>query len=284
MTRLPGWLRRSIPQESSRLTRNILEQYGLDTVCESALCPNQSECWSQRTATFMILGSTCTRRCGFCAIETGSGETVEEGEPERVARAAEALGLEYVVVTSVARDDLMDEGAEHFYRVVSALHERLPEAEVEVLTPDFHAREELIGRVCEAGPAVYNHNLETVERLQRLVRPQAGYERSLEVLRCARRLHPEICTKSGMMLGLGEREEEIFQAAEDLRSVGCEILTLGQYLSPSERHLRVVEFIPPEVFRRLADTIRQMGFRRVYAGPYVRSSYHAAETFHQSEV
>jgi len=209
---------------------------------------------------------------------------VESDEAERVARAAEALGLRYVVVTSVARDDLPDEGAEHFYHVVSALRERIPGVEVEVLTPDFHGRPELIARVCEAGPAVYNHNLETVERLQRRVRPQAGYERSLEVLRLVRRFYPEICTKSGLMLGLGEREEEVLEAAEDLRDAGCEILTLGQYLPPSEGHLKVMEFIPPEVFERLADTFRQMGFRRVYAGPYVRSSYHAAETFYQVQA
>lgn len=232
----------------------------------------------------MILGNTCTRSCGFCAIEAGRGEEVEADEPDRVARAAEGLGLRYVVVTSVARDDLEDEGAGHFYRVVSALRERIPDVEVEVLTPDFHGRYELIARVCEAGPAVYNHNLETVERLQRRVRPQARYERSLEVLRTVKQFDPEICTKSGLMLGLGEKEEEIFQAASDLREAGCEILTVGQYLSPSEARLPVAEFIPPEVFNRLADTMRQMGFRQVYAGPYVRSSYHAAEAFHQSEA
>lgn len=232
----------------------------------------------------MILGNTCTRRCGFCAIQTGRGEQVEPDEPERVARAAQALGLQYVVVTSVARDDLEDEGAEHFYRVVSALREAIPGVEVEVLTPDFHARKELISRVCEAGPAVYNHNLETVARLQRMVRPQADYERSLAVIQSVKRLYPEICTKSGLMLGLGEEEEEVLEAAWDLKNAGGEILTVGQYLPPSEGHLKVREFIPPEVFRRLADTLRQMGFREVYAGPSVRSSYHAAETFHQSGV
>ena len=280
MTRLPEWLRRSIPVETSGLTRNILEQYRLNTVCESALCPNRSECWSQRTATFMILGNRCTRRCGFCAIETGIGELVQEDEPERLAEAVRRLGLRYVVITSVARDDLRDEGAEQFYRCVRAVKERIQEVEVEVLTPDFHAQEELIARVCEAGPTVYNHNLETVARLQRLVRPQGRYERSLRVIEYVKGVFPLICAKSGLMLGLGEKEEEVVEAASDLRAAGCEILTLGQYLSPSGEHLKVVEFIPPEVFRRLADTIRQMGFREVYAGPYVRSSYHAEETFH----
>ena len=278
--RFPSWMRRELPAQTSQITRSILDRYRLNTVCESALCPNRSECWSRQTATFMILGNTCTRRCGFCAIDTGHGETVDADEPERVAEAARELGLRYVVVTSVARDDLKDEGAEHFYRSVSAIKERIPGVEVEVLTPDFHARPELIDRVCEAGPAVYNHNLETVARLQREVRPQAGYERSLAVIRRVRESHPAICTKSGLMLGLGEREEEVLEAAFDLHKSGCEILTVGQYLPPSVEHLQMTEFVPPEVFQRLADKIRQMGYREVYAGPYVRSSYHAAETFY----
>lgn len=228
----------------------------------------------------MILGNTCTRRCGFCAIETGRGEGIEPDEPERVAEAAAELGLRYVVVTSVARDDLADEGSGHFYRCVRALKERIPGIEVEVLTPDFHGRGELIDRVCEAGPTVYNHNLETVSRLQRMVRPQARYERSLQVIHRVKEFFPNILAKSGMMLGLGEQEEEVLRAAKDLADAGCEILTLGQYLPPSEDHLKLVEYVPPEVFRRLADTVRQLGFKEVYAGPYVRSSYHAAETFY----
>lgn len=226
----------------------------------------------------MILGNRCTRRCGFCAVETGRAEPIDREEPDRVASAAEELGLRYVVVTSVARDDLLDEGAEHFSRCIEALKLRIPGVQVEVLTPDFHARPELVERVCEAGPDVYNHNLETVARLQRRVRPQAGYERSLGVIRWVNRSFPEICTKSGLMLGLGEKEEEVLEASGDLVQAGCEILTLGQYLPPSDTHLELVEFIPPEVFQRLADKIRQMGFREVYAGPYVRSSYHAEET------
>lgn len=279
MGRFPEWLVRRLPLHSSHGTSEVLEKYRLNTVCESALCPNRSECWSRRTATFMILGNRCTRRCGFCAIETARPEPVEENEPDRIAGAAEELGLRYVVVTSVARDDLADEGAEHFYRSIQALKTRIPGVQVEVLTPDFHARPELLGRVCEAGPTVYNHNLETVARLQRKVRPQADYERSLKVIEWVNGSFPEIGTKSGLMLGLGETEEEVLRASRDLHEAGCEILTLGQYLSPSERHLKVVEFIPPEVFQRLADRIRQMGFREVYAGPYVRSSYHAEATF-----
>lgn len=279
MRRFPEWLARRLPIHSSRETSDILEKYQLNTVCESALCPNRSECWSRRTATFMILGNRCTRRCGFCAIGTGRPEVVEADEPDRIAGAVEELGLQYVVITSVARDDLADEGAGHFYRSIRALRARIPGIQVEVLTPDFHARPELIGQVCKAGPAVYNHNLETVARLQRQVRPQAGYERSLKVIEWVSQSFPEICTKSGLMLGLGESEEEVLEASRDLAESGCEILTLGQYLSPSGKHLEVVEFIPPEVFQRLADRIRRMGFREVYAGPYVRSSYHAEATF-----
>ncbi len=279
MGRLPSWFRRPIPTGFYLRTSEILTENRLHTVCESALCPNQTECWSRKTATFMILGERCTRRCGFCAIETARPEAVDPHEPERVAEAALALGLQYVVVTSVARDDLTDEGAEHFYQCVHALKERIAGVEVEVLTPDFHARLELIDRVSEAGPAVYNHNLETVERLQARVRPQARYERSLRVIERVKEAFPRIRTKSGLMLGLGEKENEVLQAAEDLKEAGCEILTLGQYLAPSENHLPVEQYLPLEVFERLADTMRQMGFLEVYAGPLVRSSYHAAETF-----
>ena len=282
MMRLPEWFRRELPRSSSHKTWSTLEKYQLNTVCESALCPNRSECYSRNTATFMILGKRCTRRCGFCAIETAKPGPLEFDEPERVADAAAELGLRYVVITSVARDDLADEGAEHFYRCVRAVKEKIPGVEMEVLTPDFHAREELIERVCEAEPSVYNHNLETVERLQKTVRPQAGYERSLKVLETVREVSPAICRKSGLMLGLGEKEEEVLEAAQDLFDSGCEVLTLGQYLPPSAAHLPVAEFIPPEVFLGLADRIRQMGFAEVYAGPYVRSSYHAAETFYQA--
>lgn len=232
----------------------------------------------------MVLGGRCTRRCGFCAIETGRPDEVMDDEPERIAEAAAEMELRYVVVTSVARDDLKDEGAGHLSRCVRALKERITGVEVEVLTPDFHAREDLIALVCEAVPTVYNHNLETVRRLQRTARPQASYERSLKVIGSVRRFSAgSISTKSGLMLGLGETAEEVLEAAGDLARAGCEILTLGQYLAPSESHLKIAEFIPPEVFEGLADRIRQMGFLEVYAGPHVRSSYHAAETFYSVE-
>lgn len=279
MGRLPSWMRRSLASGPFHEISGILENQQLHTVCESALCPNRSECWSHKMAAFMILGNRCTRRCGFCAIETARPDARDPDEPERVAEAAHELGLRYVVVTSVARDDLGDEGAGHFHHTVKAIKDRIEDVEVEVLTPDFHARPGLIDFVCEAGPAVYNHNLETVERLQARIRPQARYGRSLSVLVRVRSKFPWIRTKSGLMLGLGEKEAEVLEAAQDLREAGCEILTLGQYLSPGAGHLAVEEYIHPEVFERLADTMRQMGFAEVSAGPSVRSSYHAKETF-----
>lgn len=281
--RLPEWLRRSLPERSAEATHSALTKNRLNTVCESAICPNRSECYSHRTATFMILGDVCTRSCGFCAIKTGRGLPLENDEPERVADAAAEMGLRYVVVTSVARDDLKDEGADHFRRTIAAIHQRIPEAKVEVLTPDFHGRPELIAKVLEACPDVFNHNLESVKRLQKLIRPQARYERSLEVLRLVKELRPSTLTKSGLMLGLGETREEILEAARDLRSVDCDILTVGQYLPPSKDHLPLHEYISPEVFKTLADELRALGFRDVFAGPYVRSSYHAGETFLNSK-
>ena len=277
--RLPEWLWRTLPARSAERTHEILGRYALNTVCESAKCPNRSECYSHRTATFMILGNRCTRRCGFCAVPTGRGEAVAGDEPERVARAARELGLHYIVVTSVARDDLRDEGAGHFARTIRALRREIRNAGVEVLTPDFHGRRELIETVLAAGPQVYNHNLETVERLQREVRPQANYERSLGVLRTAKAVNPSVLTKSGLMLGLGEERDEVMRAARDLRGAGCDILTLGQYLQPSPEFTEVKEYISPDVFRSLAEELKPLGFREVFAGPYVRSSYHAGETF-----
>ncbi len=276
--RLPSWFRRSLPL-TAETTHEILSRHKLNTVCESALCPNRTECYSRNTATFMILGNTCTRRCGFCAIQTGKPEEVMTDEPDRVAEAAAELGLRYVVITSVARDEMKDEGAGHFARTVTAVKEKIPGVEIEVLTPDFHARRELIGMIVAARPTVYNHNLETVERLQKDVRPQASYERTLKVMQTIKDLDPEMTTKSGLMLGLGETREEILAAAKDLRTAGCDILTLGQYLSPGAGYLPVKEFIKPDVFQSLAEEIKPFGFREVFAGPFVRSSYHAGETF-----
>ncbi len=243
------------------------------------MCPNIHECYAKDTATFMILGGVCTRHCGFCAVPTGAGEALRRDEPERVAFAAKELGLRYVVVTSVTRDDLEDEGAGHYASTVRAVKREIPGAEVEVLTPDFHSREELVRCVVDAGPEVFNHNLETVERLQRVVRPQADYHCSLKTLEVAKRLAPARVTKSGLMLGLGETVPEILETGRHLLSVGVSIMTLGQYLQPKAQSLEVQEYVTPEKFADLARKLRAMGFENVQSGAYVRSSYHARETF-----
>ncbi len=282
MTRFPEWLRRPIPTGSVALTQEILSELKLNTVCESALCPNRMECYSRQTATFMILGDVCTRRCGFCAIQAGKPLLVEEDEPERVAEAAKQLGLKHVVVTSVTRDDLKDEGANHFARTIEAIRCEVENVTIEILTPDFHARRELIEIVCKARPDVFNHNVETVERLSRLVRPQARYRRSLEVLELVKTFSSSIVTKSGLMLGLGESVDEVIQTLVDLKSVQVDIVTIGQYLRPDETSLAVKEFVHPEVFAHFESEGKKLGFREVYAGPYVRSSYHAAESYSKS--
>jgi lipoic acid synthetase len=277
--RFPDWLRRSLPEDSSHRTHAILKKYEVKTVCRAAMCPNIHECYAKDTATFMILGGVCTRHCGFCAVPTGAGELLRNDEPERVAFAAKELGLRYVVLTSVTRDDLADEGAGHYAATVRTVKREIPDSQVEVLTPDFHAREVLIRQVIEAGPEVFNHNLETVERLQRVVRPQADYRCSLGTLETAKRLAPERITKSGLMLGLGETVPEILEAGRHLLSVGVSLMTLGQYLKPMADSLEVQEYVTPEKFEDLKRKLMAMGFERVLAGPYVRSSYHARETF-----
>ena len=275
--RLAPWLRRRIPagQEFGR-TRAILERYGLNTVCDGASCPNQGECYGRGTATFMILGSRCTRDCRFCGVPHGDVGPVAEGEAERVAEAAAALGLRYVVVTSVTRDDLPDGGAAYFARTVRAVKAAIAGAAVEVLVPDFEGRRADVRTVVEAAPDVFGHNVETVPRLYDLARPQADYGRSLDVLRMARD-DGAFLTKSGLMLGLGETREEVLTVLGDLRGVGCDAVTLGQYLAPSGAHVPVAEFIRPEVFDGYAAVARQMGFKHAAAGPFVRSSYRAEE-------
>lgn len=274
--RLPAWLKRPLPQPEMYFTGSVIRDLRLETVCESAKCPNRTECWSQRTATFMILGNVCTRPCGFCSVPKGKTETLEVDEPERVAEAAARLGLKYVVITSVTRDDLADGGADHFYRCVQTVRERTG-ATVEVLTPDFLGDRAAIARVIEARPDVFNHNTETVPRLYHRVRRNADYQRTLDLLAQVKQTAPDMPTKSGLMLGLGETVEELFEVLADLRSVGCDMLTLGQYLQPTPAHLPVERFVPPEEFDEIGTLARRLGFSLVASGPFVRSSYHAGE-------
>ena len=277
--RLPDWLRAPLPtSETFGRTHALLEELKLHTVCESAKCPNHWECWSKGTATFMIAGNRCTRACGFCAVTTAKPFALDPDEPAGVAEAARRMRLRHVVITSVARDDLPDGGAEHFRKTVEAVRALNPGVVIEVLTPDFLDRDASIDAILAARPHIFNHNLETVRRLTPAVRSRATYDRSLSVLRKAKaRRVSATYTKSGLMLGLGETEEEVLSALADLRTVGCDILTVGQYLQPTLKHLPVVEFIAPERFRNYAALARQMGFAHVASGPQVRSSYHAAE-------
>jgi lipoic acid synthetase len=274
--RLPKWLKRPMPGPEMQFTSNVIEDLRLETVCESAKCPNRSECWAHSTATFMILGNVCTRPCGFCSVPKGKTEAVEHDEPQRVAEAAARLGLDHVVITSVTRDDLPDGGADHFAKCVIAVRERTGAA-VEVLPSDLMGNRNAISRIIESRPDVFNHNTETVPRLYDRVRRNANYQRTLNLLKQVKQEAPEIPTKSGLMLGLGETVEELLEVFADLRSVGCEMLTLGQYLQPTPAHLPVERFVPPEEFDRIGDLARSMGFGLVASGPFVRSSYHAGE-------
>jgi len=259
-------------------TRSLLDELKLHTVCESARCPNHWECWSKGTATFMIAGDRCTRACHFCAVTTAKPFALEADEPARVAEATSRMGLNHVVITAVARDDLPDGGAEHFRQTIEAVRARNPGIVIEVLVPDFNDSDASIGTVLCAHPHIFNHNLETVRRLTPSVRSRATYERSLNVLRKVKvKVGDRLYTKSGLMLGLGESEEELFEALEDLRTADCDILTLGQYLQPTLKHLPVVEFVTPEKFAEYGDQARRMGFKHVASGPMVRSSYHADE-------
>ena len=275
--RRPDWLRAPAPAgENYREIRQLVASLRLHTVCESAACPNVGECWNHRTATFMILGNVCTRRCGFCAVEKGAPLPVDYDEPRRVAEAVAAMGLKFAVITSVNRDDREDGGAELFALVIAAIRRRVEGCGVEVLVPDFQGSRAAVETVLEAAPDVFNHNTETVPRLYRQVRLGARYERSLEVLATAKRAAPRVPTKSGLMLGLGETGAEVLQVMRDLRAHGVDILTLGQYLRPSPKHLPIVRYVPPEEFADLRAAGREMGFGHVEAGPLVRSSYHAS--------
>ena len=277
--RLPEWLRITLPtSDRFARTRGLLDELKLHTVCESAKCPNHWECWSKGTATFMIAGDRCTRACGFCAVSTAKPLALEADEPARVAEATRRMKLKHVVITAVARDDLKDGGAEHFRQTIEKVRELNPGIVIEVLVPDFLDNEVAIENVLAANPHIYNHNLETVRRLTPSVRHRAKYDRSLTVLAKVKSKRGDtIYTKSGVMLGLGETEEELFQAMQDLRASNCDILTLGQYLQPSLKHLPVQEFVTPEKFAEYKVRAEAMGFVHVASGPMVRSSYHADE-------
>jgi len=273
--RLPPWLRAKAGHwERVHDMKVLLTDSRLHTVCEEAHCPNQGECWTRGTATFMLLGEICTRSCGFCAVATGRPAPPDPEEPHHVAEASRRLGLRFVVVTSVARDDLSDGGAGHFAATVRAIRGASPGTEVEVLVPDFKGDRDSIRTVVESGPTVFNHNLETVERLTKRVRVQARYQRSLEVLRTAKEVGQPL-TKTGVMLGLGETEPEVLTLLRDARAVACDIVTIGQYLPPTKQHLPVAEFVHPDRFKAFEETAYGLGFTSVFAGPLVRSSYHA---------
>ena len=275
----PKWLRAPAPVgQNYRDLKQLITDLQLHTVCESAACPNVGECWNRRTATFMILGNVCTRRCGFCAVQKGGPLPVDFDEPRRVAEAVAAMGLRYAVVTSVNRDDRKDGGAPLFAMTIEAIRQRVPGCKVEVLVPDFQGSEPAMKMVMDARPDVLNHNTETVPRLYRQVRLGARYERSLGMLRYAKELAPETPVKSGLMLGLGELEEEVLQVMRDLRAHRVDILTLGQYLRPSPKHLPIVRYIAPEEFDAYRAAGQGMGFAHVEAGPLVRSSYHADDS------
>jgi lipoyl synthase len=277
--RLPSWLKRSIGKASDLSTvQKIVKTHQIHTICEEGRCPNRAECYAQKTATFLLMGPTCTRACGFCQVDKGHApQALDPLEPEKVADAVRMLGLEYVVLTSVARDDLPDQGAAWFATTMQAIRRLCPQTQIEVLTPDFRGDSELIGIVVAAQPVCFNHNLETVRRLQGPVRRGAKYERSLDVLKTVKTLDPTIATKSGLMLGLGETEAEIVETLADLRAVGCDRLTLGQYMRPSLEHLPVERYWHPDEFDRLGAIARSLGFSHVRSGPLVRSSYHAGE-------
>ena len=275
-TRKPEWLKIKF-SHPGRLTeiKSMLRRLSLHTVCEEAACPNMMECFGRKTATFMILGKNCSRNCRFCNVHGGVPEPVDELEPKHVAEAVAELGLKHVVVTSVTRDDLPDGGAKHFARVIQRLAPL--QVTVEVLIPDFQGDSSALARVVEAGPSIVNHNVETVPRLYPEVRPQAKYERSLHLLSEAKSLDSKVYTKSGFMLGLGETKDEVLAVLQDLRSVDCDVLTIGQYLAPSTEHYPVAEYVHPDVFAKYQDMAYDMGFVHAVAGPLVRSSYHADE-------
>ncbi len=278
--RRPEWLKLS-PLDSAALNkmRRLMRDSRLHTVCESARCPNRTECFAAGTATFMILGDICTRHCTFCAVKHGKPQAPDSQEPEHIVAAVSKLGLRYVVITSVTRDDLPDGGAAYFSQTIKAIHECDSDIRVEVLIPDFKGSLSALHTVTDACPSVLNHNIETVPRLYSEVRPEADYQRSIQLLKQAKLANSKLLTKSGLMLGLGETRQEVIAVMDDLRRVGCDVITIGQYLQPSLKHHRLVRYIPPEEFEEYQNIGREMGFASVISGPLVRSSFHAAETY-----
>jgi len=278
--RLPAWFRQKLPKPETMVTmEGLLKSLSLNTICQSALCPNIGQCFSRKTATFLILGDVCTRHCTFCAVKKGTPSPVEENEPQHLLEAVEKLYLSYTVITSVTRDDLADGGASQFVRVINLLHQSKNGIAVEVLIPDFLGSNQALKAVVEASPEVINHNVETIPRLYPEVRPRANYSRSVELLSAVKRLSPEIVTKSGLMLGLGETREEIIEVMNDLREASCDLLTIGQYLQPSPKHHPIVRFVSPEEFSEYEQIGKDMGFADVASAPLVRSSFRAAELY-----
>lgn len=276
--RLPHWVK-SKHTANMHQAKRVLRSYGVSTVCEEARCPNIAGCFSKPAAAFMILGSICTRKCGFCSVASGYPKPVDSHEPEKIAGAVKKMGLQYAVITSVTRDDLRNGGAEHFARTVHALHTSLSSVRIEVLTPDFRGSTESLSIVLDSHPDVFNHNIETVPRLYGHIRPHADYRRSLKLLDFAKNTSPGIHTKSGIILGFGEKWHEVVDSLSDLRNAGCSIITIGQYLRPSKQNVPVVEYVRPEIFEELQTTALEMGFRHVASGPLVRSSMNAEEMY-----
>ncbi len=276
--RKPEWLKLDMSQgRGLDYVEDVLKRYSLNTVCEEANCPNRMECFSRKTATFMILGKECSRNCRFCNVSHGTLEKVNPKEPENLASAAVEMGLKHVVITTVTRDDLPDGGAGHFAKVVDAIRSKDSSITIELLISDLKGRKEDIKTIVDAKPEIINHNVETVPRLYSEIRPMAIYERSLDVLKQVKEMDDTILTKSGMMMGLGEKEEEVIEVMKDLRNIDCDFLTLGQYLRPSEKHYPVIEYVTPETFKRYETKAKELGFKFIASGPFVRSSYKAAD-------
>ena len=280
MSKLPAWLIKKTPkQQNINKIQDLLGEIPLCTVCQSAKCPNIGECFSKNTLTFMIMGNVCTRNCKFCAVSPGTPQPLDPNEPQHIADAAQKLGLKYIVITSVTRDDLEDGGANHFANCIRTVRSQIPEAKIEVLIPDLNGNLDALKIILEAEPDVLNHNVETIPRLYKNVRPQANFEQSLKILRSAKALKKNIYTKSGFMVGLGEEEPEVIELLNYLRQAGVEIVTIGQYLAPSQAHFPVKKYIEPEMFKKYQEAGRKMGFSQIEAGPFVRSSYQAQVTF-----